>query len=539
MTIPKRVLAGLQGLVLVAFLLWGCSSSTDPGDGGPLRVVYSPELQFLELETTQGAQFAASPSRPATFSARWLLNGAEVGTGETFAYEAGVVGYDTLTVLTELDGDSKERSWRITVLPRPSLIPPPVQNISVTHGEEPMDVIVGWQYIMTSHFPVTSYQLAGSYSGPIYMSNWDEAQQLGTFFPRPGFVGHRDTLTAVDDGMQPGSRIWIAVRGIDDRGQMSPMSEVRQHEISFPWYLDGTVVDVEGRPLPEIIIRFCEDQQGEACLTNSDAKGSFRIGPFPSIEAITLKTFSSNSQQTTPPFTAWFDFESAPIAYSDEGNELEVMLIPRYPSGIGLDFLSFFQYMTKTDITMPFRPNQNLYRWEEYPLKVFIPDYVRESDGLDFAANTRLVLGYWNEVMGEEYLVEVANQEDCDILMVFAELGSGTNGVATLVEPSDQEYILGEVIPELVTAAVNTAILPSAQRVQETAMHELGHAMGLLSHVPMASEDQYLMAITSAGALDGHYLDAVHEDEVRMLRAIRYLPQGTDMSRYRFDDLLP
>ena len=540
MLFRSRFWPGLLTLLLLPVLVtWGCSSTTEPTGGGEVRVVYSPALQYLEVETAQGADFKASPSATASFSARWFLDHQEVGTGENYRYEATFVGDDTLMVETTLDGEVREHLWRITVVPSPSLLPPEVLSTSIAHGPEAMDVILNWQYITGSTFPVVSYQVKGSYEGPVTAETWDDAALLGTYTPRAGFAGHRDTLTAAEDGMREREIIWIAVRGVDDHGQMSPVADFPEHEISFPWYLEGTILDIDGQVVPEAIIRFCDDQQGEACLTNSDAQGFFRIGPFPSVEGITLRTSTSNIEQSQPPFRAWYDFQSDPVFHNEAGNVHDVVLIPRYPAGLDMGFLTLFRFMTWTDSFTALRPNQRLYRWEEYPLKVYIPDFVREEDGLDFGASAREVLGWWNELLGEDYLVEETDEAACDIRIFFADLGPTANGRATLELPDDEPYLFGEVVPRRVLSGINSVILPSVQRVQETVMHELGHCMGLYDHIPGATGDEYLMATTAAHSLDDGYLHAVHPDELRMIRAIRHLPQGVDMAGFRLDDLLP
>ncbi len=67
-------------------------------------------------------------------------------------------------------------------------------------------------------------------------------------------------------------------------------------------------------------------------------------------------------------------------------------------------------------------------------------------------------------------------------------------------------------------------------------MHELGHAMGLYEHVDVIPPGEtYLMALSSAGALDEGPENAVHVDEKRMLNAIRFLPQGVDMAGFRLE----
>jgi len=507
-------------------LVWGiaaCSSSTDPDDGETNEVIYSPDRQFLEVTIPESYDFQVSNPGPATLTASWLLNGAPAGTGLDYQFQSQLVGEDILTVETVLNGQERTRDWLITVLPSPSMLPPPVMNITLQHGTVPMDVLVSWQWISYSTFPITGYAVAASYEGPVTVDNWDTANQLGTFPHVPGQLIYSNTFTAEEHGMLPGQTVWFAVRGVDNRGQMSPIPEIHRHTISTAWWLQGTVYDSDQNPLQEIIIEFCP---GEGCRTNSEANGLYQLPePFLDTETVTLTTYSAPT---------WYDFQSDPVAMDGEITTYDLQLITRYETGVDVEFLTFLREMTHTDDPSELRPNQRLYRWEEYPIPVFIPEYVRPGDGLDFAENSRLTLDYWNQVMGEDYLVEVQDPELASIVFIFQEL-QGANGLTRLDEPGELGYSLGDVIPEKMEIYINNVILPNAQRVQETAMHELGHAMGLFDHVSYETDDHYLLFITSAGALDNGPLEAVHEDERRMLHTIRYLPQGVDMAGYRLD----
>lgn len=42
----------------------------------------------------------------------------------------------------------------------------------------------------------------------------------------------------------------------------------------------------------------------------------------------------------------------------------------------------------------------------------------------------------------------------------------------------------------------------------------------------------YLMCVTAAGVLEGDWENAIHVDEQRAVRTIRYLPQGYDMAGF-------
>jgi hypothetical protein len=525
----------LGSLVLGSLLLSGltaCSSSTDPGNGGVGKVVYIPDRQFLDVVVPNTADFSVSSSGTGTVQATWVLNGQEVGSAPTFQYQSGAVGLDTLTVRTVLNGETRERVWLITVLSSPSLLPPPVPGVQILDGNAPMDVVVNWLWIAQSAFPVVEYLVAGSYEGPVTVDNWEEADLLGTFPHVPGQAGYTALFTAEEHGMLPAETLHVGLRARDDRGQLSTIAEFYQHTISFAWYVEGIVTDEYGTPLQEIII----DYDCPSCRVNTDVNGFYRIGPFLDSEAVNIYTASSNALGT-----GWYDFAPRPFTYDPLDTTNDLMLLTR--SGMdelcttySNEFLAFLRTMTRTDVTTAQRHDYSLYKWEEYPVKVYIPDHVRESDQLDFGANARVTLDYWNQAMGEDYLVEVSDEGAAQIRFTFEDLGTGVNGQTLLNQPSEPVvFVLGDVIPELVQVRINTLILPNAQRIQETSLHELGHALGLYAHVSGCSDRPYLMNVTSAGVLDDGPEGAIHSDEVRLLHAIRYLPQGVNMDGFRLD----
>jgi uncharacterized protein YcfL len=521
--------------VLGAVALVGCSSSTDPKGDGSVEVVYTPSVQFLEIVIPETRDFSVSTSQSATLSATWFLNGAQVGVGNSYQFQSQAVGYDTLTVETVVDDHTSERDWRITVLPSPSLAPPPIQEVLVQHGELPMDVRLSWHWISNSAYPMIDYVVASSYEGPVTDLNWESATLLGEFPHVPDQVGYTAIFTAAEHGMLPGADIWFGIRGRDDRGQMSHIEEPIAHTISFAWWIDGTVYDTRHNTLQEIII----DYGCGSCRVNTDGLGEYRVGPFRNLDTVNIYTLSWNVDQDGQPFTSWYDYRSEPIVYSESSNTHDIYLINRYGmddlcmySGYDQEFLKLFRWMTQTHEPSVNRQNCRLFKWEDYPVKVYIPDHV-VGTGLDFGENTRTGAGYWNLIMEEDYLVEVDDPALAQIEFYFGSLSGGNNGVTFLLEPTGS--LLGDVIPEKIRVGVNDVILTNPQRIQETVLHELGHALGLNEHVSTeagCNDVPYLMRITSAGALNDGYLNAVHVDEIRMIQAIRNLPQGVDMARF-------
>jgi len=209
------------------------------------------------------------------------------------------------------------------------------------------------------------------------------------------------------------------------------------------------------------------------------------------------------------------------------------MLLGRY--GLDADcevyefsFMDYFKMMTLTDDTTNLRPNYNLYKWESYPVPVYVPPYVNEF-GHDFQSLCREAVEFWNIAIGEEYMVLVDTPEEAKIEFEFI-FDPGHAGGTRLVLPNDEDYRLGDVIPEKVMVFVRDD-LPQAIYIQEVTMHELGHAMGLLDHTD-CSGGGFIMGNVTSGILDNGPENAIHLDEKRAIRAIRNLPQATDMSAF-------
>jgi hypothetical protein len=90
----------------------------------------------------------------------------------------------------------------------------------------------------------------------------------------------------------------------------------------------------------------------------------------------------------------------------------------------------------------------------------------------------------------------------------------------------------GEVIPEKILIQINSGKdFSSETRATEVACHELGHALGLYGHFT-GNPGTHLMESPTPNLLQTGLDNAIHPDERRAVRAIRYLPQGLDMNRF-------
>lgn len=509
--------------------LAACSSSTDPGPApGDITLQYTPAQGLLHLAIGDTARFSVASSPAVDLDLSWIWKGDLAGDQAAFQVEASPVGVDTLQLLVGFSGVHWSRTWYLDVQQDPSTAPPVVVGVSLGDGPEPADVRVGWLGVGDSTYPVVDYLVAMSYGGPVTDANWDAALPLGTFAADAGQVGYSEMFTTAD-GMVSGETAWFAVRARDQRGQMSTVSEPHQHLISSAWWIEGYVYDDDFNPLPNVII----DYGCPTCRVNTDVTGFYSIGPLPNVNNYDLTTFSRNTDLPGQPFSSWYDFTRRDVHYQPEDN-YDLMIVTRYGldatcDSYNLDFLFFFEKLTRTLFPTDLRQNRKLFKWEQYPVPVYVPPFTN-GNGLDYQALCREVVGFWNIAMDEDYLYLVDSPAEARIEFYFGNEGTAYAGRVVLVLPDDQAYALGDVIPEQINVYIWDQLTQAIQ-VQETAMHELGHALGLHEHVTCSGEG-FLMNVNPSGILAHGPQNAVHPDEKRAIRAIRNLPQGVDMSDF-------
>ena len=140
----------------------------------------------------------------------------------------------------------------------------------------------------------------------------------------------------------------------------------------------------------------------------------------------------------------------------------------------------------------------------------------------------RAAMATWNLHLGEEYLREAADEASADVICEYVDDLPGAFGKVTLTAPAG--YNLSEIIPQRMLLRLDRGI--TGQDVLDiVTLHELGHVLGLANHVACGNGG-YLMTLGLAVA----NLDLpvpIHIDELDAVRALRQLPQGTNMALYR------
>lgn len=517
-------------LGMFLFLAFGCTSSTEPTvDPSDLTFQYLPDAGVVDFFPLEELEFSLISNPSVSLQYQWNLNGvAQEGAG-SYLYHAARVGVDTIRVEFSYSGVTWNRTWYGNVSANPSAAPPPVPQVLVEHAYQSGAVDLSWIWVSNSFYPIEEYQMAMSYEGPISVENWDEAIMLGSVESVPNQVGYSVNLSHEGDGLLPGELVWFSVRAMDNVGQLSSLNDSPSIRVSTPWYIEGYVYSDALEPLANVII----DYGSPDSRVNTDTNGFYSIGPLPNVNVYDLTTHSRNEPEPGFPLDIWYDYTFRELTYQ-EGQTYDLVILTRYglDESCGIfdhDFMAYFQDMTSTTQETNLRPNRLLYHWEEYPLSVYIPPFTNEH-GFDYQQLCTEVVGYWNLAMDEEYFYLVDTAAEADVEFYFGNESIHYAGRAFIDLPDDENYRLGDVIPERMKVYVwdqlNQEIF-----VQETAMHELGHVLGITSHT-ICSGDGFLMSNNSSGILDNGPLNAIHIDEKRTFRAIRNLPQGTNMADF-------
>lgn len=482
-----------------------------------------PDVSLVQLQTKQ---FQVYHDWPFARSFRWYRHGQVAGQDSTYLFAADFTGPDSLRVEVEAGDQIFSMDWNLTVT---SYQPPAVQEVLARDGLGGGSVEVIWQAVVPVIHPVSGYLVAASFDGPITVDNWDDAIQVGPIDHVPELTWIRTTLTEPEHGMIPGANGWFAVRSVGAQDILSDIVTNAQHSLTNNWWIEGVVTDELGNALAGVEL----SDEDFLYATQTDAAGWYRIGPFVDNRTAVLRTHSADEDLPGQPGTSWHDYRTGALTMEAHQN-LDLNLITRYgadpdcPANEG-SFVAYFRYMTRTSIITELRPDFRLYKWEHYPLSVYIPEYIGDTS-IDFQMNCALTLDMWNTNLGEEYLVQVGDPDLADVVFIFGDQGSSANGQTSLLEPAGQAYLLGDVIPEKMQVYIHNT-LDEVQRVQETSLHELGHVLGMNRH-SLCSQPGYLMYVTAAGALDNGPENAIHIDELRAVRTIRYLPQGYDMGGF-------
>ena len=502
-------------------LLAACSSSTDPG-GDPDRpepeITYQPSAFGIPCLLGGSTMLRTSVTGADRVQYAWTVAGEPAGTSAGLLYEPRAVGVDTVAVRITIDGRGYGRSWVFLVSEPPEVLPRSVQEMSVESGSAPTTVLVRWRQPPPNGEAIEGYLVAVRYGQGITTANWNAATVLG-FVPHDPDAIMLSAAFGEADGLVPAGGAWFAVRTRDAQDRLAPIALSVPHTIDYAWQIDVILRDDLGRPVPDTVLLY----RGDATVV-TDAQGHASIGPLPSSLPIRLTVVTPH-------------YGPRPLDLNAGAGDvsLEIPLLTRYPldhDPCGLnepeDFLDLFRQATRTQ-GLGGNPTL-LCKWERYPLSVWIPAERSPNLGWDLQALAAAALDIWNDALGETYLVAAPDSQSADIEFSFRPL-PGYNGYTTVLEP---EGSLGEVIPQRLRLEVELNLdgvaVPHAVWVTEIALHELGHALGFYGHLCGSGKGNLMDWGGAIGSLADGPANAISQDEVHVVRAVRHLPQGLDIS---------
>ncbi|MFH2052199.1 MAG: hypothetical protein ABIK96_06990 [bacterium] len=404
---------------------------------------------------------------------------------------------------------------------------PEVPGVQVGNGPMAGEVAVSWDSVDNSLDPVARYDVAASPDGPITSGTFASALLLGSF-PYAGLHTHYEQVFAPDDGLEIGRRYWFAVQARDETDRASPVTESPDHLVSRGWHLSGVVRDHRGEPVAGVPLDVAYmGGEGPTLRAWSQEDGTFLSPLLLAFNPVGVVTDAAESHPGL-----YYDVRVEGLDW-DGQDSLDITLIPRHLlddacSEFDHDFLTYLRGMTNTTNPTNNRPDTRLWKWERFPLKVFIPA-ATGTTGLDLADLCREMPPVWSLHLEQDVFAMTDQPDSAQVVFRFDDDLPQLNGQVSLLLPQGGHFI-GDVVPARMEVYINST-MGIARRVQEVALHELGHVLGIADH-SQCSDAGYLMYISSSGALDRGIEAAIHPDEKVLAWTIINLPQGVDMANY-------
>jgi len=495
----------------------------------PLEVGFSPDTEVLTLIETMSVELGAAHNRPMDASCRWSLDGQLVGTDSTYVFEAAVTGPQTVRCWVTAGAETITHTWNVHVTGIADAVLPAVRDLTVARTLVFGEISVFWRTITGWYRPIDEYQVRFSHDGPITPENVEQSALLAAFESAPGQEYHTEKIVVgANEALIPGLDAWFTVVAVDADGATSVPDESPSLGIPYYMYFEGSVHDAYGNALTGVEV---QDSAGGLRFTTGP-DGAYRIGPYASSVTVTLVASLAGGDGQL----GWHEAASAPLTFFDDPHR-DFLLIPRYevPAGCSAhrgSFMHYLRYMTTTLQVRTDRPDFRLYRWQEYPLSVYVPPEGTVG-GLDFRTAALFAIGVWNDKLEEPVFSIVEDLQEADLSFRF-EPGSSTRfGLTILQQPGDGSLALGAVVPEKAEIVLYGTI-NSQLGAELTALHEIGHVLGLLNHSP-CNMVGYLMYSAPSVSIENWPEHAIHANELQAVQLIRHLPQGHEMSQYVID----
>lgn len=395
-------------------------------------------------------------------------------------------------------------SWAVTVVGDPDTIPPsPIADLAGWTGDEPGTVSLQWTAPGDDGDQGTArYYLIRTKTIQILTeSDWLHASPK-TGAPAPAPAGSVET--AVVNNLNPGTWLYVAVRAVDDFGNISPLGNcIRLLARGFD--ADGRVIDADtGEPLAGIFV----SAEGVVCTTGVD--GRYRLDNLPYY----TNRVRARDELVPGDLGAYYDL-SWPVPPLTSHFSLDLPLVPvlglestlwedSYPGG----FLEFLKYLTDTR-GLNGRPTI-FRRWNHYPVSVYNPPFMWE--GVDLQALAAAAMESWESGSGLDLFAETDDPEAADVVINYDEVLDSKHRIEKIAFNPD-----GTPSKIAIWIFPKNTLSPMTIRGQMVFAHEFGHVLQL-AH---STDYGHLMVGQTAPA---YYVNGPTLDELRLLRVLHRFP---------------
>jgi len=471
----------------------------------PVIVSLSPSTPEITIIVGGSVDFSISAEDPEgkPLSYVYTIGETIVGVSRQYTYRATAVGTLSIRAVVS-DGESfVSHTWTLRVAAEPDDTPPAkVAITSIGPGAEAGEVDIEWtavgddgmagipsKYILkTSPQPIMDE--------PAWSSSSDRFGE-----PAPAEAGATMRMTVRE--LPPAQTVFMAVRAMDDFGNLSPLSDLASAK-SRGLEVYGTVRNaLSGEPVEGIHVKLL------SIADTTGADGSFELLDLPAgTSFIRVEDESSRTQ-----IGEYFDIVISPYDIVDQ-DVLNIWVLPDAPlvSDLYIDFLDWYRQLTDMDGTTI----DLLDRWEP-PCPVYVPPLVK--NGIDYEQTLRDAFTEWEDLVGKNLFEFVGAVPDTGVYVVFSDTEELDNYLVTRRD-SHRLTIQGRIAIRTVYKLENYTTFLKVTR------HEVGHAVGF-----------------------GHSIDAVHlmvggrvaavthpsKDEIDLAKCIYNIPRGFPVVWFQTD----
>jgi hypothetical protein len=432
----------------------------------------------------------------------YTIGDSIVSVSRRYTYESTSVGtFDVRAVVS--DGESfVSHTWTVRVAAEPDANPPAkIVVVSLGPGVESGEVDIEWTAVgddgMTG---LPSYYILRTSPMPITDEHaWNlSSERFGE--PAPVLAG--EIMHMIVRDLPPAQTVFVAVRAVDDFGNISPISELASTR-SRGMKVFGTVRDaVTASPIQGVRVRL--SSAGDTTGTD----GSFVLSDLPAGTSL----IAAEDETSPAEFGDYFNV-LRPYTIRDE-DVLDIWMLPNISLDTGeySSFLDFYNQMTALEGV-----TRNLLgRWD-IPCRVYVPPLV--ANNIDYRQTVVDILREWESEIGIAVFEFVESIPDTGF---YVDFNAGVDRESYLVTQHDKDglQIQGRIAIRTVYTEAELPIL------QVIIRHEVGHALGMRH----STDVNHLM-------IEGRFPAVTHpsRDEVALVKAMYRIPRGTPPEWFRYD----